>query len=70
MMQKTKHAFDCLKSSPFFQKFLFFVLKSSDVLDILVPILYFLNDARADQCKSFISNIWDHLCLTVELECF
>lgn len=33
------------------QKFLFFVLKSSDVLDILVPILYFLNDARADQCK-------------------
>lgn len=34
------------------QKFLFFVLKSSDVLDILVPILYYLNDARADQCKS------------------
>lgn len=34
------------------QKFLFFVLKSSDVLDILVPILYFLNDARADQCKA------------------
>ena len=34
------------------QKFLFFVLKSSDVLDILVPILYYLNDARADQCES------------------
>lgn len=33
------------------QKFLFFVLKSSDVLDILVPILYYLNDARADQCE-------------------
>lgn len=38
-------------SLPLPQKFLFFVLKSSDVLDILVPILYFLNDARADQCK-------------------
>ncbi|GCB84903.1 hypothetical protein scyTo_0025571, partial [Scyliorhinus torazame] len=32
-------------------KFLFYALKSSDVLDILVPILYYLNDARADQCK-------------------
>ncbi len=30
---------------------MFYVLKSSDVLDILVPILYHLNDARADQCK-------------------
>lgn len=65
MMQKTKHSFDCPKSSSFFQKFLFFVLKSSDVLDILVPILYFLNDARADQCKSVIFNIWGHLCLSV-----
>jgi len=27
------------------------VLKSSDVLEILVPILYHLNDSRADQCK-------------------
>lgn len=36
------------------QKFLFFVLKSSDVLDILVPILFYLNDARADQCKSHV----------------
>lgn len=35
------------------KKFLYFVLKSSDVLDILVPILYHLNDSRADQCKSF-----------------
>ena len=33
------------------KKFLFYVLKNSDVLDILVPILYHLNDARADQCK-------------------
>lgn len=40
----------CLPPPP--QKFLFFVLKSSDVLDILVPTLYFLNDARADQCKA------------------
>lgn len=46
--------FSCLTPFPvsvLFQKFLFFVLKSSDVLDILVPILYYLNDARADQCK-------------------
>ena len=34
-----------------FQKFLFFVLKSSDVLEILVPILFYLNDSRADQCE-------------------
>ena len=34
-----------------FQKFLYYVLKSSDVLEILVPILYHLNDSRADQCE-------------------
>lgn len=34
------------------QKFLYYVLKSSDVLDVLVPILFHLNDSRADQCKS------------------
>ncbi len=33
------------------KKFLFFVLKSSDVLDILTPILHHLNDARADQSR-------------------
>ncbi|XP_033117901.1 protein HID1-like isoform X1 [Anneissia japonica] len=33
------------------KKFLFYVLKSSDVLDVLVPILYHLNDARADQSR-------------------
>ncbi|XP_003961150.1 protein HID1b isoform X2 [Takifugu rubripes] len=33
------------------KKFLFFVLKSSDVLDVLVPILFYLNDARADQSR-------------------
>ncbi|KAM9772723.1 protein HID1-like isoform 2-T3 [Syngnathus typhle] len=32
----------------FNKKFLFFVLKSSDVLDVLVPILFFLNEAHAD----------------------
>ncbi len=37
------------------QKFMFYVLKSSVILDILVPVLYFLNDARADQCKSCIA---------------
>ena len=36
----------------FSQKFLFYVLKSSDVLEVLVPILYHLNDSRSDQCKS------------------
>ncbi|KAG8276014.1 cell wall biogenesis protein [Homalodisca vitripennis] len=33
------------------KKFLYYVLKSSDVLEILVPILFHLNDSRADQCK-------------------
>uniref|UniRef100_A0A8C7GFG1 HID1 domain containing n=1 Tax=Oncorhynchus kisutch TaxID=8019 RepID=A0A8C7GFG1_ONCKI len=37
------------KLCDFNKKFLFFVLKSSDVLDVLVPILFYLNDARADQ---------------------
>nr|XP_057923342.1 protein HID1b isoform X2 [Doryrhamphus excisus] len=31
------------------KKFFFFVLKSSDVLDLLIPILFFLNEGRADQ---------------------
>ncbi|KAH9378711.1 hypothetical protein HPB48_000341 [Haemaphysalis longicornis] len=35
----------------FGQKFLFYVLKSSEVLEILVPTLYHLNDARADQSR-------------------
>ncbi|XP_048026767.1 protein HID1b [Megalobrama amblycephala] len=33
------------------KKFLFYVLKSSDVLDILVPILFYLNDSRANQSR-------------------
>lgn len=45
------------------KKFLYFVLKSSDVLDVLVPILYHLNDSRADQCKSsiYMCHIFDLL---------
>ncbi|XP_069016087.1 protein HID1b [Embiotoca jacksoni] len=39
------------KFCDFNKKFLFFVLKSSDVLDMLVPILFYLNDARADQSR-------------------
>ncbi|XP_044035486.1 protein HID1b isoform X2 [Siniperca chuatsi] len=38
-------------------KFLFFVLKSSDVLDMLVPILFHLNDARADQSRVGLMHI-------------
>ncbi|XP_033630554.1 protein HID1-like isoform X3 [Asterias rubens] len=39
------------------KKFLFFVLKSSDVLEVLVPILYHLNDARADQSRVGLMHI-------------
>ncbi|XP_025783308.1 protein HID1 [Puma concolor] len=45
------------KLCDFNKKFLFFVLKSSDVLDILVPTLYFLNDARADQSRVGLMHI-------------
>ncbi|XP_063315105.1 protein HID1 [Pelobates fuscus] len=45
------------KLCDFNKKFLFFVLKSSDVLDVLVPILYFLNDARADQSRVGLMHI-------------
>ncbi|KAG7248418.1 hypothetical protein CRUP_009489, partial [Coryphaenoides rupestris] len=44
------------KLCDFNKKFLFFVLKSSDVLDVLVPILFYLNDARADQCESHLTH--------------
>lgn len=33
------------------KKFMYYVLKSSRVLDVLVPILYYLNKARNDKCK-------------------
>ena len=46
------------------KKFLFYVLKSSDVLEVLVPILYHLNDARADQCEV---NDWYILLKTIRV---
>uniref|UniRef100_A0A669BT75 HID1 domain containing n=1 Tax=Oreochromis niloticus TaxID=8128 RepID=A0A669BT75_ORENI len=45
------------KFCDFNKKFLFFVLKSSDVLDMLVPILFYLNDARADQSRLGLMHI-------------
>ncbi|XP_011494893.1 PREDICTED: protein HID1 isoform X2 [Ceratosolen solmsi marchali] len=39
------------------KKFLYFVLKSSDVLEVLVPILYHLNDSRADQSRVGLMHI-------------
>ncbi|XP_041672356.1 protein HID1-like [Cheilinus undulatus] len=45
------------KFCDFNKKFLFFVLKSSDVLDMLVPILFNLNDARADQSRVGLMHI-------------
>ncbi|CAN9508647.1 unnamed protein product [Ophioblennius macclurei] len=45
------------KLCDFNKKFLFFVLKSSDVLDVLVPILFFLNDARADHSRVGLTHI-------------
>ncbi|XP_071318328.1 protein HID1b [Trachinotus anak] len=45
------------KFCDFNKKFLFFVLKSSDVLDVMVPILFYLNDARADQSRVGLMHI-------------
>uniref|UniRef100_A0A8C9ZTE2 HID1 domain containing n=1 Tax=Sander lucioperca TaxID=283035 RepID=A0A8C9ZTE2_SANLU len=45
------------KFCDFNKKFLFFVLKSSDVLDMLVPILFSLNEARADQSRVGLMHI-------------
>jgi len=39
------------------KKFMYYVLKSSDVLDVLVPILFFLNDARSDQSRVGLMHI-------------
>ncbi|KAK4873721.1 hypothetical protein RN001_013081 [Aquatica leii] len=39
------------------KKFLYFVLKSSDVLEVLVPVLYHLNDSRADQSRVGLMHI-------------
>ena len=34
------------------RKFMYYVLKSSDVLEIVIPVLNYLNDARVDQSKA------------------
>ena len=34
------------------RKFLYHVLKSSDVLEIVIPVLNYINDARVDQSKA------------------
>ncbi|CAF1467293.1 unnamed protein product [Rotaria sordida] len=39
------------------KKFLYYVLKSGEILDIIVPILYFLNDARSDTSKIGLMHI-------------
>lgn len=39
------------------KKFLFYVLKSSEVLAVLVPILFHLNDSRADQSRVGLMHI-------------
>ncbi|CAB3400506.1 unnamed protein product [Caenorhabditis bovis] len=39
------------KCCEFNQKFMFYVLKTSDVLEILVPILYHISDARNDSAR-------------------
>ncbi|XP_061087601.1 protein HID1-like [Conger conger] len=45
------------KLCDFNKKFLFFVLKSSHALDILLPILYYLNEARSDQSRVGLMHI-------------
>lgn len=45
------------------KKFMYFVLKSSEVLDILVPILYFLVDSREDSSKIGLM----HICVFILL---
>lgn len=38
---------------------MYYVLKSSQVLDLIVPILYHLNNSRNDQCKLVFSLLRD-----------
>uniref|UniRef100_A0A8C4R4U4 HID1 domain containing b n=1 Tax=Eptatretus burgeri TaxID=7764 RepID=A0A8C4R4U4_EPTBU len=45
------------KIADYNKKFLFYVLKSSEVLDVLVPILYYLSDARADQLSPYLKSL-------------
>ncbi|CAG0889599.1 unnamed protein product [Darwinula stevensoni] len=51
------------------KKFLYYVLKSSEVLEILVPILYHLNDSRADQCELY-SSLYGDILKKIFLESF
>ena len=39
------------------KKFLYHVLKSSEVLEVVVPVLHYLNDARVDQTKAGLMHI-------------
>ena len=39
------------------RKFLYHVLKSSDVLEIVIPVLNYINDARVDQSKAGLMHI-------------
>lgn len=50
------------------KKFLYYVLKSSDVLDILVPILFHLNDSRADQSRVGLMHIGVFILLLLSSE--
>ncbi|UJR37222.1 hypothetical protein I4U23_029931 [Adineta vaga] len=50
------------------KKFLFYVLKSSDVLDLVVPILYFLNDARSDTSRIGLMHIGVFIILLLSSE--
>lgn len=43
------------------QKFLMYVLKTSDVLELLVPILYHICDARNDQCEQFMNTLFTYV---------
>ncbi|XP_073956696.1 protein HID1-like [Choristoneura fumiferana] len=50
------------------KKFMYYVLKSSDVLEVLVPILYHLNDSRADQSRVGLMHIGVFILLLVSGE--
>ena len=44
------------------RKFLYHVLKSSDVLEVVIPVLNYINDARVDQSKAGLMHTgqyWD-----------
>lgn len=51
------------------KKFLYYVLKSSDVLDVLIPILYHLNYSRADQSRVGLMHIGVFILLLLSGKC-